>query len=644
MGNNTATEFLSQKQFVEQVVESCRGDRTRFCFILGAGASVESGIPTGTQLEMRWMDCLMGEAEDFPAPKKDPAETRKRAAQLYEKGSIKHPFETLEKAWRKAKQENGAIPSEYYFDIYSLRFSTEPRAGYWYLEKVMEGCRPSVGYHTLALLLTQSDRHNLVITTNFDSLVEDALFLYTSKKPMVAGHETLADYIDPNIRRPIVAKVHRSLFYDPINSADDSLAPQWEDALLNFFASYTPVVIGYGGGDKSLMSFLAAKSTRMRHGLYWCCRNGSDPGEKVKKLVREKNGHLVSVQGFDALMLDVGMALFREEILPDATRKQFNAQSEERMGRYLEQWDKWQKDNDATSPETVDTMQQAEAEDEKSREAQDGLNEWDYIRRANKLGDQGDYEATIALYQKALEKNPKLATAYNNLSWTYNMAGQYEKALESAEQAVALKPHMAVAYSNRACAYNGLGQYDEAVRDSTKAIELNPELPAAYNNRGDAYNSLGQYDMALADCTKAIELDPKYAAAYNNRGAAYNDLGQYDKAIADCTKVIELDPKIAAAYNNRARVYNGLGQYDKAIADCTKAIELAPNIANPHRHLGNAYAAQEDWDKALAALTEAIQLKEDYIDAYLDRAKVWRALGKESLAAADEAKAAALKT
>ena len=610
MGNNTATEFLSQKQFVEQVVESCRGDRTRFCFILGAGASVESGIPTGTQLEMRWMDCLMGEAEDFPAPKKDPAETRKRAAQLYEKGSIKHPFETLEKAWRKAKQENSAIPSEYYFDIYSLRFSTEPRAGYWYLEKVMEGCRPSVGYHTLALLLTQSDRHNLVITTNFDSLVEDALFLYTSKKPMVAGHETLADYIDPNIRRPIVAKVHRSLFYDPINSADDSLAPQWEDALLNFFASYTPVVIGYGGGDKSLMSFLAAKSTRMRHGLYWCCRNGSDPGEKVKKLVREKNGHLVSVQGFDALMLDVGMALFREEILPDATRKQFNAQSEERMDRYLEQWDKWQKDNDKTSPETVDTMQQAEAEDEKSREAQDGLNEWDYIRRANKLCDQGYYEAAIALYQKALEKKPKLATAYNNLSWTYNQAGQYEKALESAERAVALKPHMAVAYSNRAGAYAGLGQYDEALRDSTMAIELEPELSGAYINRGAAYNGLSQYDMAIADCTKAIELDPKNAAAYNNRGDAYS----------------------------------GLGQYDMAIADYTKAIDLAPNIAAPHRHLGNAYAAQENWEKALAELTEAIRLKEDYIGAYRDRAKVWRALGKEALAAADEAKAAALKT
>ena len=32
----------------------------RFCFILGSGASVESGIPSGSTLEMQWMDCLMG--------------------------------------------------------------------------------------------------------------------------------------------------------------------------------------------------------------------------------------------------------------------------------------------------------------------------------------------------------------------------------------------------------------------------------------------------------------------------------------------------------------------------------------------------------------------------------------------------------
>ena len=197
--SNPTAEYLTQNQFVDQVVDTYRGGRNRFCFILGAGASVESGIPTGTELEMRWMNCLMGVAEDYPARKKQPEETRKLAKQMLDRGELVHPFEEIERAWEKAVKTGGSIPSEYYFDIYSLRFNTEKESGYWYLEKAMDGCRagkscgagdcnpgvgcwpkepcrPSVGYHTLALMLTKNNLHNLVITTNFDSLVEDALF------------------------------------------------------------------------------------------------------------------------------------------------------------------------------------------------------------------------------------------------------------------------------------------------------------------------------------------------------------------------------------------------------------------------------------------------------------------------------------
>ena len=40
---------------------------SRFCFILGSGASVESGILSGMALERAWMDCLMGVSKDRDA-------------------------------------------------------------------------------------------------------------------------------------------------------------------------------------------------------------------------------------------------------------------------------------------------------------------------------------------------------------------------------------------------------------------------------------------------------------------------------------------------------------------------------------------------------------------------------------------------
>ena len=210
----------------------------------------------------------MGKLEDRGTPTMDEDETRRLANELHAEEEIKHEFDEIEKAWQSAKEEKRPISSEYYFDIYKLRFHANPRKGYSYLEKIMERCDPSLGYHTLAKLLTENNQHNLVITTNFDSLVEDALFLYTDKKPLVVSHESLVDYMDANIQRPIVAKVHRGLMYDPFNSPEttNELKPEWRKALTYALNVYTPIVIGYAGGDHSLMSFLEDDHTDMRKG------------------------------------------------------------------------------------------------------------------------------------------------------------------------------------------------------------------------------------------------------------------------------------------------------------------------------------------------------------------------------------------
>ena len=602
-------EMMTQNQFVEQLIESYGNNQNRFCFILGAGASVESGIPTGTELQMRWMNCLMGVQEDYHAPKKKPEETRALAQKMYERRELNHPFAEIEQAWEAARAANTSMPSEFYFDIYSLRFYFDHRAGYWYLEKVMEGRRPSVGYHTLALLLTKNNRHNLVITTNFDSLIEDALFLYTNKKPMVAGHESLAGYIDPNSNRPIVAKVHRSLFYEPINKSGNTLNIKWKKALKSFFASYTPVVIGYGGGDQSLMTFLKSRTTEMHHGLYWCCRNGEDPGRKVTKLVEEKGGHLVSIQGFDALMIAIGMALFKDDIIPPATSSLFDRQSSDRMREYNEQWDTWMKDNRETNAEIVGSMNEAEAAEQEKREEQNRMTAWDYYRRA-----------------------------YKN-----DVQGKHEEAIEDLTKAIELKPDFAEAFNNRGFAWKNLGQYKRAIEDYNKAIELAPDNAIAYNNCGFAWLNLGQYERAIENYNKAIELKPDSVVGYIARSTAWSRLEQYNNAIEDCNEAIELRSDCAEAYNNRGYAWNALGQYEKAIEDCNQAIELKPDYANPHRHRGNAFKALGQYNKAIEDFDKAIELKPDYAKAYTNRADAYEKLGEKELAEADRAKAAELE-
>ena len=99
------SQILSARSLSRLIKEATENNEQRFCFILGSGASVESGIPSGSTLEMQWMDCLMGKLEDRGMPAMDEDETRRLASDLYEEKKIKHKFNEIEMAWQRAKKK-----------------------------------------------------------------------------------------------------------------------------------------------------------------------------------------------------------------------------------------------------------------------------------------------------------------------------------------------------------------------------------------------------------------------------------------------------------------------------------------------------------------------------------------------------------
>ena len=673
------SRIISAKR-LSQMMKELSESSERFCFILGSGASVESGIPSGSTLEMQWMDCLMGKMEDRGMPAMDAGETREIAGTLYAEKAIEHNFGEIEEAWLRAKKENKPIPSEYYFDIYKLRFHSNPRQGYNYLEKIMEQCDPSLGYHTLAKLLAENSLHNLVITTNFDSLVEDALFLYTDKRPLVVSHESLADYMEANIRRPIIAKVHRGLMYAPLNSPENlqELKPEWQRALSQALSIYTPIVIGYAGGDHSLMSFLEKETTSIRGSIYWCYRGKRSraglPGENIQSLVANHNGYFVAIDGFDALMVEIGKTMYSDAIRPGLTKDKLQKKLDERLRNYNAQWDKLNENQEMQK--ALQEMNAAEQEEEKQREKEELLTAQDYFRRGFRASSEGHTQEAVKEYSKAIELDPSFASAYHNRGILYNNLGEQQKALDDYNKAIELDPSYAFAYNGRGNVYRGFGERQKALDDYNKAIELDPSFAYAYNGRGNVYSDLGEQQKALDDYNKAIELDPSYAFAYNGRGNVYRGFGERQKALDDYNKAIELDPSFAYAYNGRGNVYSDLGEQQKALEDYNKAIELDPSFANAYNgrgiiyyDLGEQQKALEDYNKAIeldlnykfayrnrgllysklgnleAAVkdyTQAIQLDPKYKNAYLNRADAYSALGQESLAEADRKAAAEL--
>ncbi len=603
------SRILSPSDLVRQIIES-NSHGSRFCFILGSGASVESGIPSGASLEMKWMNCMMGDPEGDPGyPPMDPEKVQELAYNLFDEEQIEHPFEKIKKEWEDAKANKRSMSSEYYFDIYKLRFHPRKENGYRYMEKIMEKCEPSIGYHPLALLLTKTDLNNLVITTNFDNLVEDALFIYTEKKPLVASHESLAVYIDADIKRPIIAKVHRGIFFEPKNTPEDtsSLSKEWTEALTSVFHTYIPIVIGYGGGDRSLMDFLQAPTTDMRKGIFWCFR-GELPDQKILDLVNRHNGCLVRIDGFDSLMLKVGDQLYKEAILPSSTGELLSRQNKKRIDRYEKQF------NDLNQrPEMQEVMKplnEALKNDESKREQSNSLTSWDYIRRGKQAYNEHNYPQAITAFTKAIELDANFEEVYNLLSEAYSAIDKPDKAIAISNTSIEINPSNAISYYVRGMAHLGKEDYSKAIEDFSYAINLDKESREFLNARGVAYLKNDKPLEAINDFTEAIRLDITYADAYSNRGVAY--------------------------YKN--------GLNDKAKQDFTNAIRLNPDAPNPHYHLGHMYLDQKDYQDAISELTVAISLDNYYTEAYLDRAKAYEALSETRLANYDKKYARKLQT
>jgi hypothetical protein len=252
-----------------------------FCWILGSGASTQSGIPTGGKLAIQWLK-EMHQRENFDGLS----------------------FE----AWGTAKNLgiqgfNLKNAASFYPFIYQRRFKDFKEMGYAFLEDAMDKSDPSYGYSVLAQIMT-STRHRIAITTNFDNLIADAVSIYTRTFPLVCGHELLTGFIRPGSNRPVIAKVHRDLLFNPKSTPEEihKLPPEWEDALSAIFQNNTPIVIGYGGNDGSLMGYLK-KIAPIKGGIFWCHRKDHEPGPAIQEVVAHHHGCLVPIEGFDELML-----------------------------------------------------------------------------------------------------------------------------------------------------------------------------------------------------------------------------------------------------------------------------------------------------------------------------------------------------
>ena len=120
---------ISQKQLIRGLKASKNSNSSiRYGFILGAGASVKSGIKSGSELANKWYTEIK---EDISKKELD--------------------------EWKnKIKDFNEKKLAESYTKIFEKRFEGNYEEGYQELQEYMDKARPSVGYSFLAQILENS--------------------------------------------------------------------------------------------------------------------------------------------------------------------------------------------------------------------------------------------------------------------------------------------------------------------------------------------------------------------------------------------------------------------------------------------------------------------------------------------------------
>ena len=455
----------------------------------------------------------------------------------------------------------------------------------------MEGKAPSLGYSLLAEII-QHTRHKVVVTTNFDNLVADALAMHAHQSPLVVAHESLAGFVRPQMRRPLVAKIHRDLYLNPINdpAGVSTMERGWKIALKKLFQYFTPIVIGYGGNDGSLMNMLMDLDQDDIAGrMIWCYRAGSPPPEKAINVLRKHKGLLVKITGFDELMLQLAAKLVTDFNVADIAERTARL-GHERAARYREQANK------LSESSLHGTPAEQRAGEVISQSLRSSHSWWAWEIKAKS---EPDPEKQKAIYLEGLSHFPNSAELTGSYANFLNIEG---KDLDEAElffkKAIELDPKNARNIGNYASFIeDNTEDYDTAELLYKQAIELDPQNGTNISSYASFLVEYRQnYDAAEELHKKSLELAPTNSWVTCNYAIFLAEHQEnHDLAEIMYKRSLELDPSSSWTMGNYANfLASKRNNHTAAKHFFEKALEIDPNSAWIKQSLDRLLKSQLD--------------------------------------------------
>ncbi len=254
-----------------------------------------------------------------------------------------------------------------------------------------------------------------------------------------------------------------------------------------------------------------------------------------------------------------------------------------------------------------------------------------------------DVLKAIALFNKAIEKDPTYALAYAGIADSYEVLGDnvelppnesFPAGKAAALKALEIDDSLAEAHVSLAGLLESYEHdFSGAEKEFKKAIELNHGYATAHHWYALFLSDQGRHDEAIEEIMQARELDPISPRINANVGGEilYN-ARKYDQAIDELKKSIKLFPDHAANFVNIGKAYTQVGRYREAISAFNRGLALQPEIAGFILGPAYCYALSGHRDEAQKRLNKIIDNSKKMYVSPTEIARVYIGLGDKEQA------------
>ncbi|MBX7149237.1 tetratricopeptide repeat protein [bacterium] len=165
-----------------------------------------------------------------------------------------------------------------------------------------------------------------------------------------------------------------------------------------------------------------------------------------------------------------------------------------------------------------------------------------YNNLAFTFANEGNFDAAIPYYNKALLSNPTMVAAHTNLGFAFINKKRYQEASQHFNTALTIVSKHDNAYLGLGVLATEQGQFEGSLDYYKKGLEINSNNADLWYNLGNSYLNLKQPENAAEAYQKSVAIRPQFIGAWFNLGLAYGNMGKIPEAINTFKQCLIINP------------------------------------------------------------------------------------------------------